>query len=279
VVVNYRGGGAGAFLDRSRRRVGVSLRRAEGVIVASPFLQEIFARHGFPSRIVPNGVDVERFAPGPAGVRRGPGPHLVVTRSLEPIYRLDVALRALGRVRTALPAARMSIAGAGPERPRLEALAATLGVDDAVVFTGPIDGERVVELYRSADVALNPSDVDNMPTSVLEALASGVPVVSTDAGGVRHLVRHEDSALLVPVGDDERMAAAIVRLAGDPLLRDRLVASGRKIAEQQAWPRVRELWLAAYRDAIAPVSTTAAPAAELLSVGAGPDERRRGDRR
>jgi glycosyltransferase involved in cell wall biosynthesis len=250
VVVNYRGGGAEAFLDRSRKLLGISLGRANALVVPSPFLKEVFARHGFSSQIVPNIVDVERFAPRPAGTTRAAGPHVVVTRNLEPVYGIDVALRAFQRVRTMLPAARMSVAGSGPERGRLEALAASLGIGDAIAFTGRIDNEHIGELYRSADVFLNPSHVDNMPISVLEALASGVPVVSTNVGGVPYIVRDERTALLVPPGDDERMGDAIVRLARDTQLRSRLAAEGLEIARQYAWPRVRDLWLAVYRNTI-----------------------------
>jgi glycosyltransferase involved in cell wall biosynthesis len=86
----------------------------------------------------------------------------------------------------------------------LQALAASLGIADAVCFVGRLDRDQVAALYSEADVILNPSRVDNMPNSVLEAMACGLPVVSTRAGGVPHIVRDGVSALLVDAGDAER---------------------------------------------------------------------------
>ncbi len=101
-------------------------------------------------------------------------------------------------------------------------------------------------LYARADIALNPSTVDNMPNSVLEAFASGVPVVSTNAGGVPDMLIDGESGLLVPVGDAQAMAAAALRVLEDRTLARRLVAGGLREAQKYAWPEVRGRWLAAY---------------------------------
>ena len=122
-------------------------------------------------------------------------------------------------MRKAFPDARLTIAGSGPERAKLEAMAKELGVADAVVFAGQIDNEHMPILYREADIALNPSLADNMPISILEALASGVPVVSTNVGGVPFLVEDGKTALLIPPGDPERMAEAMLRVLSDESLR------------------------------------------------------------
>src|SRR5690606_21965536 len=147
-----------------------------------------------------NVVDLAQFRPGsqprdPARV------HLVVTRNLEPIYGIGAAIEAFAIVRRTIEGAVLTIAGEGPERPRLERLAAELGVSDKVKFAGRLDRSAMAALYRDADLMLNPSTVDNMPNSILEAYAAGVPVVSTDAGGIPYIARNEETALLVPAGD------------------------------------------------------------------------------
>jgi glycosyltransferase involved in cell wall biosynthesis len=108
----------------------------------------------------------------------------------------------------------------------------------------------IVSLYRSADGLLNPTTVDNMPNSLLEALACGVPVISTDVGGVPYIVRHESTALLVPPGDERQMAAAIVRLFADIELRRDLSAAGLAEIRQYAWPEVKSRWLDLYESAV-----------------------------
>jgi glycosyltransferase involved in cell wall biosynthesis len=237
VVVNYRGGEAAAFLERSVRWVRPSLAAASLLAVPSEFLHEIFARHRIASEVLPNIVDLTHFRFAYRG--RSDAPHLVVTRNLEAIYDIPTAMRAFARVRDVFPTARLSVAGSGPELRSLEALAASLGIADAVRFPGRLDRDQVAALYREADVMLNPSLVDNMPNSVLEAMACGLPVVSTRSGGVPYVVRDGVSALLVDAGDAEAMAAAALRLMRDTELAKGLVSAGFADVQQYTWARVR----------------------------------------
>lgn len=247
VVINYRGGEADAFLSRSRRAVGASLARADALIVPSGFLEAVFGRHGFASRVVPNIINLERFSQAPAGQGAAAGPRLLVARNLEPIYDNATALRAFAIVRAAQPQARLVIAGSGPQRAELEALAQDLGLGDSVNFTGRVDNQGMAQLYRNADMMLNCSLVDNMPNSVLESLACGVPVVSTNVGGVPYLVEDGRTALLVPPAAPELMAQAILRLWGQPELAASLREAGLRQVQQYTWHNVRPRLLDVYR--------------------------------
>lgn len=249
VIVNYRGGDAEPFLRRSAKVVALSMRRASRLIVPSGFLQEVFGRHGMGAEIVPNIVDLERFRPPVPGRIRGQ--HLVITRNLEPIYGIETAVRALALLRAeGFPDATLSIAGVGPSQDGLRALAGQLGIGDAVRFLGRLDRDKVVALYHDADVALNPSLVDNMPNSVLEALACGVPVVSTDVGGVPFVVQHEKTALLVPPKDPMAMKSALARVLSDSDLCERLRSDGLRHAQDFGWPRIAPMWLGLYDDVV-----------------------------
>jgi glycosyltransferase involved in cell wall biosynthesis len=249
VVVNYRGGGAAEFFEKSIFWVRPTLRLADRVIVPSGFLQEIFRRFGVAAEIVPNVIDLERFSARVGGGGEGTGPHLVVTRNLEPLYDVGTAIRAFAIVRGTRPGARLTIAGSGPERDRLADLARSLGAAGCVTFTGRVDNERIAELYREADVCINPSLVDNMPNSILESLASGVPVVSTDVGGVRYVVEHGKTALLVPPGDAEAMARAVLGLLDHPEEAGRLARAGREAVQQYTWEQVRPRLVGIYLEA------------------------------
>ena len=253
VVVNYRGGEADVFLEKSLTWVRLSLRHADVLLVPSGFLEQVFAKYGYTSRIVPNIIDLTRFTPATPAVQH---PHIVVARNLEPIYDNATALRAFAIVWQQVPTARMTIAGSGPERQTLAQLAHSLGIADAVTFSGRLENEHMAALYHSAQIVVNPSLADNMPISVLEALASGVPVVSTDVGGVPYLVTHEKTALLVPAQNPDAMAQALLRLLEDAPLRQRLSEAGLALAQQFSWPNVREALFDAYRVAL----VSAAPA-------------------
>jgi len=243
VVVNYRGGDAERFFAKSFSWVKPVLARAAAVVVPSSFLASVFARYGVAVRIVPNIIDLARFS------RRSSVPavpHLIVTRNLEPIYDVETAIRAFSIVLGRHPDARLTVAGTGPAEATLRALAVDLGVTDAIAFSGRIENRDMPALYHSASVMLNPSTVDNMPISILEAWASGVPVVSTNAGGVPSLVDDGRNALLVEPRRPDAMAEAALRVLGSNALASSLAEAGRAAAEQFAWPRVREAWLEIY---------------------------------
>ena len=246
VVVNYRGGDAGAFLERSGRWVRPVLKRADVVAVPSGFLRDVFRRSGVEAQILPNVVDLNRFRPGLRRKGVNDPVCILVSRNLEPIYDIDTAIRAFALVHKRFPNACLVVTGSGPERERLEALTNELGVRNTVTFTGRLDRDQMTECYRRADVALNPSRVDNMPNSILEALASGVPVVTTDVGGVGQIVRNETTALLVPPGEPEPMARALLRILDDAALAGALRSAGLQEVEQYTWSNVRDRLLLLY---------------------------------
>lgn len=247
VVVNYRGGEAKTYLQRSFHWVRPSLGKAARVAVPSGYLQSVFAEFGVETQVIPNIVDLGLFRPGPAREYHAQ-PVLVITRNLEAIYGIDTALRALALLVERGVEAELRIAGSGHLEAELRELAQALGVAKRVRFEGRLDREAIVQLYADADIMLNPSRVDNMPNSVIEALACGLPVVSTSVGGVPYIVEHEHTALLVPPDNAEAMAAAVQRLCREPELGPQLRENGLRAVQAYAWPAVRPQWLEVYRD-------------------------------
>lgn len=246
VIVNYHGGNAGAFFKHAPAHVFRALKCANARVIPSTYLQRVFAQSGIDAEVVPNIIDLSRFRPAPTR-DFDMAPHLIVTRNLEPIYDIATAIRAFAVVRKVFGQARMTVAGTGPELERLVELGESLGVAAALTFAGRIDNADIPTLYASADCMLNPSTVDNMPISILEALASGVPVVSTDAGGIPDMVKDGVSALLVAVGKPDEMARETIRILSDRTLADKLRAAGLAEVGRYAWPRVRAQWFSVYR--------------------------------
>ncbi len=253
-VLNYRGGDAERFFARSFPKVEKWLRTAASVVVPSEFLRDLFARYGVESEVVPNVVDLERFRPRPASSNGG-GPRLLIARHLEPIYDVETGLRAFQILRARYPTAVLDVAGSGPERERLERLSGELGLARSVRFLGQVENETMPSLYQSTDIALNPSLVDNMPISVLEALASGVPVVSTSSGGIPAMVKAGEEAVLVAPRDPKAMASAVAALWESPERRAALREAGFRKAKSCGWRAVREEWRRAYGAAIGRGST------------------------
>lgn len=245
VLLHYHGGEAAAFLARRGRLVTMTMGLAHAIVVPSAFLARLFGQHGLSAMILPNVVDLARFSPGPPVSR--PYPVIAVCRHLEPVYDHATALRAFSLVRRAVPHARLVIAGEGGELARLRALADALGIAQAVSFAGALDQEGMARLYHGADAVLNPSLADNLPVSVLEALASGVPVVSTNVGGIGWLLEHGVTGLLTAPGDAQAMARHLIAILHDSEEAQRMRTAGIELVAHYTWQHVGPRLLAQYR--------------------------------
>jgi glycosyltransferase involved in cell wall biosynthesis len=179
-------------------------------------------------RYVPNGIDLTRFAAD--GARRGGGVPVIGTVAA---LREEKNLGRLIRAFAGLPGeagCRLAIVGDGPERPALTALAESLGVVQRVDFLG--HRMDTPDLYAGFDIFALSSDTEQMPLSVIEAMASGLPVVSTDVGDVRLMVAPENVGCITAL-DDTALGAGLARLAADPELRLRLGAANRAKARRE----------------------------------------------
>jgi glycosyltransferase involved in cell wall biosynthesis len=160
--------------------------------------------------------------------------------------------------------ARLAVVGEGPALAWLKEQLA--GTD--TVFTGFLDGEDLAAAYATGDVFVFPSDSETLGFAAIEAMAAGVPVVAADAGGIPHIVQAERTGLLVPAGDADATARAILRLLEDPALRAGLAHNGRQEAERWSWMAATEALVERYRQAIAVRSLSAARRARERSVTA-----------
>lgn len=248
VVVNYRGGKAEEFLNRSLRTVKPTLNASTKIIVPSKFLNTVFNKFDIETSIIANIIDISRFKKNDINNSDSKGPHILVARNLEKIYDNAMAINAFNEVLKQYPNATLTIAGTGPEKNNLDELVSQLGLVERVTFTGRVDRKKMPALYQSADVMLNPSQVDNMPNSILEALASSVPVVSTNVGGIPYMVEHEKNVLLVNSQDYQAMAKEVCRILSDQQLRDKLIEAGLQLVENCSWPAVREQWINTYQE-------------------------------
>ena len=250
VIINYRGGKAEKFLLKSLRTVKPTLNASAKIIVPSKFLHSVFSQFKIETSIIANITDITRFKTNPHEQHNLAQPHILVARNLEKIYDNRMAVQAFHEILNHFPNATLTIAGTGPEKDSLTNLVAELGITNKVTFTGRVDRKDMPDLYRSADVMLNPSQVDNMPNSILEALASSVPVVSTNVGGIPYMVEHDKHVLLVNSEDYQAMAKEVCRVLSDDALRNRLINTGLQLVETCSWPAVREQWLNTYQELV-----------------------------
>ena len=258
IVLNYRSGEAEDHLRSWPRTAVPILKLADELIVPSQYLVDVFRKFGLRATPVPNIIDPSRFR---FHERQPLRPIFLSNRNLYPLYNVACILRAFARIQEKFPEAKLIIAGDGIQRRSLEVLARKLKLQH-VEFRGRVAPHKMNELYDEAHIFLNSSDIDNMPGSILESFASGVPVVSTSAGGIRCIVSHGRNGLLVPRNDHEAMASWAIRLLESPELAASIARNAYEDSAAYTWAAVREKWLAAYERLAAREMSSGASASE-----------------
>ncbi|RYG69083.1 glycosyltransferase family 1 protein [bacterium] len=160
---------------------------------------------------------------------------------------IGVLLGSMSAVLAQEPKARFVVVGGGSDRPKFEGFARWSGLEDRVTFAGFISGEPLHELYRIADVAVFPSLYEPFGIVALEAMAAGVPVVASDAGGLKEIVVHDATGTSTFAGDSSSLAWGIRRVLGDPVRAKRLAASASaRLAVEFDWGRLADRTAALY---------------------------------
>lgn len=241
-ILNYRSGEADDHLARSGKRVFRIVRSASKIVVPSGYLVDVFAKHGFQAESIYNIADLEAFR---FRERTTIAPNILVPRNLEPLYDIETAIRAFGLFRRKRAGATITIVGGGSDENRLKKLVARESMTD-VVFTGRVERTEIARLYDQADIFLNTSIIDNMPVAIVEAFHCGLPVVTTNAGGIPYIVRDRENGRLVPMKDVEAVAAALEEVYADAQLRNKIISGARKDAVNYSWDRVKHHWAEKY---------------------------------
>jgi glycosyltransferase involved in cell wall biosynthesis len=213
--------------DRLQR---LSYRFAHRVVANSTAAAEQLVVEGVPrDRIVriENGLELSQFC----DTRAAASPTIMMVANLRAGKGHDVLLAAAARVVTRVPSARFRIVGDGPLRPALDEAVVRLGLTGHVEFLG--HRTDVPELLQTAGAFVFPSLMEAAPNAVIEAMAAGLPIVASDAGGIPEVITHQRNGLLVPPGNVDALAEALLRVLADPALAARLA----RLARQDAMAR------------------------------------------
>ncbi|HLW90668.1 MAG TPA: glycosyltransferase family 4 protein [Roseiarcus sp.] len=247
---------------RRARRVASAFSRAQAVIANSAYTaglaRNFLSAASPPVLVVPPPIiaPAEPTAEALAeidGLIAGRGPVLVTVARLEPRKGIDAVLRALPAVRREFPQAVYFVAGAGPDLGRLQALAASLRIEEATRFLGRIDEARKSALLTRADLFAMPArregnSVEGYGLAYVEAAWRGKPSLAGRTGGAADAVIDDETGLLCNGEDDAEVTAALIRLLGDEPLRDRLGAAAQSRAQKELiWPVALPQYLAALR--------------------------------
>lgn len=240
IIMHIHGGAMGEFMSRHPAWTKRVLRRADTIVCPSAFLERALTQYGFQTRVIPNSVELSLY---PFRHRRELRPRILWMRTFHPVYNPQMAVKTLARVRAHSPTATLVMAGQDKgELINVVEMAKQLNVESAIRFPGYLDTGDKSREGNVADIFVNTNHIDNTPISLIEACAMGIPVVTTNVGGVPDLLEDGETGLLVPDDDDKAMAEAVIRLLNESNLAEKLSVNGRRLAKRLAWDQVRPQW-------------------------------------
>jgi glycosyltransferase involved in cell wall biosynthesis len=208
-------------------------------------------------RVVPNGVDIEKYQPKPASEEQkrrfglGTEPCVLFVGSLIPRKGLPYLVEAAKTVVKEQPNVKFVLVGDGPQKPQLTVAIQTAGLQGNFMFLGKLPEDTLVGIYGCADVFVLPSVQEGQGIVLLEAQASGVPVVAFGVGGVNEAVRNGETGLLIERGDTNALADALLKLLSAKALRNKMGEAGRRfVTENYSWDLCTKRMLALYREVL-----------------------------
>ena len=242
-VLVLHGGALPTFAQRHPQRVKTLLTSADRVVTPSAYLADQMKIYVSTCELIPNPVDLARY---PFVVREAASPKLLWLRSFHHTYNPMLAPRVVALLAETFPEVTLTMIG--PDRgdgslAATQQLAQDLGVAERIEFVGPVANAEVPKWLATGDIMINTTTVDNTPVSVLEAMASGVCVVSTAVGGIPYLLNDRENALLVPSDDAAAMAEAVSGILTNSSLAKKLSLRGRALVETFDWSVVLPKWL------------------------------------
>jgi glycosyltransferase involved in cell wall biosynthesis len=240
-VLSLHGGKLPDFSRRNVYKVKKILSAAVAVTVPSDYLRESMSIFREDIQLIHNSIDIQYY---PAIVRKYVKPRIVWLRAFQKIYDPCMAVKVIQLLKASVPDVMLTMIGPDKDGSvkEVRSLAIKLGIMDRIELIGRIPKKDVPQHFQKADIFLNTTTIDNAPVSVIEALACGLCIVSTDVGGIPFLLEHEVDALLVPEKDADAMAAAVRRIMTEPGLAERLSRNARAKAEKYDWSNTLLQW-------------------------------------
>jgi glycosyltransferase involved in cell wall biosynthesis len=245
-----RGGNLPDFGRGNPGRVSRLLRSAAIVTAPSRYLQESMRPYRRDIRLLPNAIDLPAY---PFRVRSNPAPHLVWLRAFHAIYNPNLAALLLAELVDEYPDVRLTMVGPDKGDGSLQGFERTvraMDLEGRVELAGSVPKAQVPTWLDRGDIFINTTNFDNTPVSVIEAMACGLCVVSTNVGGIPYLLEHDRDALLVPPNDSKAMAGAVERILAEPGLAEKLTRNARQKAEQFDWQVTMPKWEALFDEAL-----------------------------
>jgi glycosyltransferase involved in cell wall biosynthesis len=237
------GGDLPVFFERKPRLVTRLFNQANTLIAPSNYLKSFFENAGFTHlTMIPNSLEIDKF---PFKQRTTSGSKLIWLRAFHRIYNPLMAVRVLQRLVAVDSAVHLTMVGPDFDNSKDEVkqLCETLGLTNNITIKGKVASEEWVTLAQEQDIFINTSNKDNLPYTILEAMAMGLPIVSTNVGGLPFFLKHGENSLLCDANADADMAQLILQLMNHEESMQQLSIKGRKTATAYSWENIQSQWV------------------------------------
>lgn len=232
LVISFHGARGHIWIRRYAPLARFYFRMADAVVVVSPQLKEKMAEKGIKTEVLWNLVDLDRFS---FKARKDIKPNIAWIRHFEEMYDPITALKVFEKVRQEFPEASITFIGDGSLRGEIERYIKEHDLT-GVRLTGRLPNHEVPAEFDKADIFLNTSKNDGLPTALLEAAAAGFPIVTTDAGGIPYMFDDGVNGIVVPVSDIDALTQEVIGLIRDPAKAAEMSIAARRNAERFGWP-------------------------------------------
>jgi glycosyltransferase involved in cell wall biosynthesis len=240
-IPKLHGGNLPNRINRSKFFSDFIFKNAHVNVAPSNYLYEAFYKKGYTNLIyIPNTIEVNLYT---QSLKEYDAPRLLWVRSFAEIYNPIMAIKVFIRVKQLFPNARICMVGPIKDKSYSKTLRFVKNNNIEVLFTGKLSKEEWIELSKEYNIFINTTHFDNTPISVIEAMALGLPIISTNVGGIPYLLDHNTNALLINDNDAEDMTNQIIRLMKEPKLAKKLAENGKELIKDFDWDIVKNQWI------------------------------------
>ena len=243
IIITYHGGGLDEFINKYKRKVIYNLNKADIITVPSKYLQNILNDNSIKSKYLPNIIRDDNVYFKKRDILK---PNLIVTRTLDEVYNIPLAIMTFKDLKKVVPDAKLKIVGDGKLKNEIFELVKKENIDD-IEFVGRVPNSKIGEILNTSDIFINPSNKDNMPLSLFEALACGLAVISTNVGGIPDYITDGINGFLIELNNKEQLINKILYILNNQDEVQKIIYNGYQTFEQLTLNNLKSEYLKLYK--------------------------------
>jgi len=243
IIITYHGGGLDEFINKYKTIVIYFFNKADIITVPSKYLQNILNDNSIKSKYLPNIIRDDNVYFKKRDILK---PNLIVTRTLDEVYNIPLVIMTFKDLKKVVPDAKLKIVGDGKLKNEIFELVKKENIDD-IEFVGRVPNSKIGEILNTSDIFINPSNKDNMPLSLFEALACGLAVISTNVGGIPDYITDGINGFLIEPNNKEQLTNKILYVLNNQAEVQKIIDNGYQTFEKLTLRNLKSEYLKLYQ--------------------------------